>query len=95
MATVSSSALWATRYRIADPIDILRLIDELFWDRLDLHVPYQQEGNWCWAATALAVPLAPAPGFLEPGRPYAEPEFAAALRGPAERVLSAEGPSGG
>src|SRR6185437_3941217 len=52
MATVSSSALWATRYRIADLIDILRLIDELFWDRLDLHVPYQQESNWCWAATA-------------------------------------------
>lgn len=50
---------------------------------------------WLAGDQRLAVPLAPAPGFLEAGRPYTEPEFAAALREPAERVLSAEGPSGG
>lgn len=52
MGLKSSSALWAARYRVADLIDITRLIDSLFWDRLDLSVPHQEEGNWCWAAVA-------------------------------------------
>jgi hypothetical protein len=51
-ATKGSSALWAKRYPIADLIDILRLIDDLLWDRLALSVPHQLEDNWCWAATS-------------------------------------------
>jgi hypothetical protein len=50
---------------------------------------------WLAGDQRLAVPLAPAPGFLESGRPYSEPDFAEALRGPAQRVLAAEGPAGG
>jgi len=52
MATMGSSALWASRCRIGDLVDIARLIDDLFWDRLDLSVPHQAESNWCWAATS-------------------------------------------
>jgi hypothetical protein len=51
-ATRGGSALWAARYRIADLIDVLRLIDDLLWDRLDLSVPHQEQNNWCWAATS-------------------------------------------
>jgi hypothetical protein len=50
---------------------------------------------WLAGDQQLAVPLAPSPGFLESGRPYSEPDFAEALRGPAQRVLAAEGTSGG
>jgi len=50
---------------------------------------------WLVGEQRLVVPLAPAPSFLEPGRPYTEEEFVAALREPARRVLAAEGPSGG
>src|SRR5215813_13109914 len=52
MASMGSSALWASRCRIGDLVDIARLIDDLFWDRLDLSVPHQAESNWCWAATS-------------------------------------------
>lgn len=51
-ATRGASSLWSVRYRVADLIDILRLIDDLLWDRLDLSVPHQLEDNWCWAATS-------------------------------------------
>jgi hypothetical protein len=51
-ATRGRSALWGTQYRIVDLIDILRLIDDLLWDRLDLSVPHQEQDNWCWAATS-------------------------------------------
>jgi hypothetical protein len=50
--TVGSGAMWATRYRVRDLIDIARLIEELEWDRLDLSVPLQEQNNWCWAATS-------------------------------------------
>jgi hypothetical protein len=43
----------------------------------------------------LLVPLAPAPSFLEAGRVCSEQEFVRVLREPAQRVLSATGPSGG
>jgi hypothetical protein len=52
MGVETGSELWTVRYRVADLIDIKRLIEEWFWHRLDLHVPQQQEDNWCWAATS-------------------------------------------
>ncbi len=52
MKIESDSDLWTTRYRIAELIDVERLTGEWSWDRLHLHVPHQQEDNWCWAATS-------------------------------------------
>jgi Papain-like cysteine protease AvrRpt2 len=52
MGIESGSALWAAQHRIAELIDPQRLTGEWSWDRLDLHVPHQQEDNWCWAATS-------------------------------------------
>ena len=52
MGIKPTSALWASRYVIRDLIDILRLIDDLKWDRLSLSVPHQEQTNWCWAATS-------------------------------------------
>lgn len=49
---MTNSALWATRYLVIELIDIGGLIDEWFWHILDLHIPQQQESNWCWAATS-------------------------------------------
>ena len=50
---------------------------------------------WLVGDQQLVIPLAPAPSFLEPGRPYPESDFAEAIRGPAQQILAAEGPSGG
>lgn len=50
---------------------------------------------WLVGDQRLVIPLAPAPSFLQPGRPYSESDFTAALREPAQRVLASEGPSGG
>lgn len=55
MSVKYTSALLQTRYRITDLIDLLRLIDDLKWDRLDLSVPHQEQNNWCWAATSNGV----------------------------------------
>lgn len=52
MAVIRTSALWQSRYRIFDWIDIWRLIDDLLWDRLSLTVSHQEQNNWCWAATS-------------------------------------------
>ena len=38
MGVETSSELWTVRYRVADLIDIKRLIEEWFWHRLELHV---------------------------------------------------------
>lgn len=83
----------------ADAIDDLERLPELTASDFELRllkVPgLHVVAAWLAGDQRLAVPLAPAPAFLEAGRPYAEPDFAAALRGPAEQVLAAEGPSGG
>jgi len=50
---------------------------------------------WLVGDRRLVVPLAPAPRFLDAGRPYPEADFAAAIRRPAEQILAAEGSSGG
>src|SRR5450759_2067038 len=52
MVIQSTSALWQSRHKIVDFVDILRLIEELKWDRLNLSVPHQEQDNWCWAATS-------------------------------------------
>jgi hypothetical protein len=51
MAVQHTSALWSSRFLVLDWIDIVRLIDDLTWDRLGLQVPHQEQTNWCWAAT--------------------------------------------
>ena len=55
MAITSSSALWQSRYRVSELVDLARLIHELKWDRLSLSVPHQEQNNWCWAATSNGV----------------------------------------
>lgn len=50
---------------------------------------------WLVGDRRLIVPLAPAPAFLEAGRPYSEGDFTQALQAPARQVLTSEGPSGG
>jgi hypothetical protein len=43
---------------------------------------------WLAGERPTLVPLAPAPSFLEAGRPYSEAEFMAALQGPARDVVA-------
>jgi hypothetical protein len=51
---------------------------------------------WLVGERSVVVPLAPAPSFLEAGKPYSEAEFLAALAAPARKVLGLQaGPSGG
>ncbi len=52
MAVTSTSELWRSSRSIIELIDLRRLIDDLFWDRLPLSVPHQEQDNWCWAATS-------------------------------------------
>jgi hypothetical protein len=40
------------RFSISRLVALLTLIDDLFWDRLALSVPDQEQDNWCWAATS-------------------------------------------
>jgi hypothetical protein len=49
---------------------------------------------WLAGGTQILVPLAPAPSFLEPGKPYSEGDFLAALEEPARRILGPEGTGG-
>jgi hypothetical protein len=43
---------------------------------------------WLVGEGQLLVPLEPAPSFLEPGKPYSEGDFVAALAGPAQAILA-------
>jgi len=67
MSVQSTSALWKSRYRVSEVIDILRLIDEFKWDRLSLSVPHQEQDNWCWAATSSGVSH-----FYDPASPWTQ-----------------------
>lgn len=49
---MGKSALWSIRYSIAQLVNIQQILGNLGWVRLDLHVPHQEQTNWCWAATS-------------------------------------------
>jgi len=84
----------------AAAIDQLAALPELARDDFELRlltVPgLYVVATWLAGGFHILTPLSPAPSFLEAGRQYSDQELLAALRGPAERVLSSqESTSGG